>query len=235
MVFYEPNTFFNGARPTNLGDIGDPRAALSFHDYVKCPPTEGCADPDPVIANALAHVSRTGDALLITEFGATDDVGTLGRITGQADQAMVGWQQWHYCDCGDPTTSGVDGSQAMVTDPKKSPAGANLRSSTIDVLARPYPQAIAGKPSGWNFDAEKRRFTFGFNPTPGARGITRVAIPGRAFPDGYTARVTGAEVVSPPGAATLLLRSCRPARPVTLKVEAGRDRIKGGCGRARRE
>lgn len=232
LVFYEPNTFFNGAKPTALGDLGDPRAALSFHDYLKCRPAE-CPEPDPVIGNALAHVSRTGDALLMTEFGATNDLDVLGRVTGQADEAMVGWQQWHYCDCDDPTTSGVDGSQAIVDDPKLPPKGDNLNGSTLGALARPYPQAIAGTPVGWEFDTAKRRFSFGYEPAGPARRITRVTVPFRAFPKGYRAKATGAEIVSSPGATTLLLRSCKSAWSVYLTVEAGsRNRLAGGCGGA---
>lgn len=230
MVFYEPNTFFNGARPTNLGDIGDPRAALSFHDYLRCTPPN-CIEPDPVIGLALAHVAKTGDALLMTEFGATDDVATLDRLTGEADRAMIGWQEWHYCDCDDPTTSGVDGSQAMVTDPALPPTGTNLRTTTLNALVRPYPQAIAGKPKGWEFDPADRRFAFTYEPTRGARRITRVSVPRRAFRGGYRAESSGAEIVSAAGATNLLLRSCRGARSVTLTVRPGPDGLESGCAR----
>ena len=229
MVFYEPNTLFNGARPTRLGDIGDPRAGMSFHDYYRCP-AAGCPDPDPVIENALDHVGKTGDAVLMTEFGASDDVGKLNRITEQADLAMVGWQQWHYCICDDPTTSGINGSQAIVNDLNEPPAGTNLRTPTLNALVRPYPQAIAGRPIEWGFDVEDGRFTFRYEPTRGVRRVTRVAIPPRAFRSGYRAHALGAEVISTPGAARLRLRSCPGASSVTLTVNRGRDQISGrGC------
>ena len=49
--------------------------------------------------------------LLLSEFGATDNPDILNALTGLADQNMVGWQEWHYCGCADPTTSGAGDKQ----------------------------------------------------------------------------------------------------------------------------
>ena len=61
---------------------------------------------------------------------------------------MVSWQSWHYCGCDDPTTQAGAGSptQAIVLDPAKPPRGANLKHAKLRVLARPYPQVVAGTP-----------------------------------------------------------------------------------------
>ena len=43
---------------------------------------------------------------MLSEFGATDDLATIRQNVQQADQHMVSWEYWHYCECLDPTTSG---------------------------------------------------------------------------------------------------------------------------------
>jgi len=68
----------------------------------------------------------------------------IERIINAADKHMVGWQYWHYCQCADPTTSGVGPTQALVIDPNKPPTGDNVKADKLKVLARPYPQAVAG-------------------------------------------------------------------------------------------
>ena len=64
---------------------------------------------------------ETGDVPFLTEFGATDDLETIGRIVRLADDHMTSWQYWHYCACDDPTTSGP-GVQALVLDAAQPPA-----------------------------------------------------------------------------------------------------------------
>ena len=82
-----------------------------------------CAELDEhVLSNADAHAQATGDALMLSEFGATDDLATIGQNVQQADQHMVSWEYWHYCECLDPTTTG-SGTQAIVIDPNQPPSG----------------------------------------------------------------------------------------------------------------
>ncbi|MGH3372022.1 MAG: glycoside hydrolase family 5 protein, partial [Nocardioidaceae bacterium] len=116
LVWYEPLSIFNSGVRTLHGDTGDPRAGFSFHNY--CLP-EGLGLPLPgpltdlgcrlfenlVFGNALGHVARTGDTLLLSEFGATDNPATIQRLVEAADRNMVSWQWWHYCGCNDPTTA----------------------------------------------------------------------------------------------------------------------------------
>src|SRR3954470_20183778 len=98
LAFYEPNVIFNDGAKTNVGDTGDAHAAMSFHDYCLTSdsggPTFGCDTlDDMVFANADEHAKATGDALLLTEFGATTDPVVLGGMTDRADRFMVGWQE----------------------------------------------------------------------------------------------------------------------------------------------
>jgi hypothetical protein len=180
-----------------------------------------------VFGNAQKRAQATGDTQLLTEFGATDDLDTLSRITAAADQYMVGWQYWHYCPCNDPTTQGPGETQAVVKDPSKPPTGDNLKAEKLGVLVRPYPQLIAGTPTGWKFDAGKKVFDLGYSTTrPGGGAfaghpITEIYVPKRQYPAGYSVRVQGAGVASGPGAQVLELQACPRAKAVKLQVTPG--------------
>src|SRR5439155_24162709 len=90
VTYYEPNVFFDFGADTSIGSLGDSRSGISVHD--DC--VAGLANPegglgagmgcDPVeqrvFQNADAQSQRTGDALLRTEFGATDDLTAIQRI-----------------------------------------------------------------------------------------------------------------------------------------------------------
>ncbi len=232
LVFYEPNVLFNNGSDTNLAAFGDPHAAFSFHDY--CLPAgssnsnQGCDQSDDLVfANAEKRSAATGDSLLLTEFGATDAADVLGTMVARADRTMVGWQEWHYCGCDDPTTSGPGSTQALVLDPAKAPEGANLKTAKLQLLSRPYPQAVAGTPRGWSFDPGSRRFHLVYGTAragggslgPGA--TTEIVLPRRQYPSGYGAEVRGGAVRSAPGANPLVVQACRGADDVDVVVTPG--------------
>jgi len=233
LVWYEPNVIFNDGANTTLGPLGDPRAGFAFHDYCLTEPeTAGGGDPaacqttdDLVFSNALAHVSSTGDALLMTEFGATVDTTYLDDMVARADRDMVPWQEWAYCGCKDPTTQGPGTTQAIVVDPAKPPRGGNLVMSTLRALVEPYPQVIAGTPLSWSFDRGSRVFALRFSTARisghgrfGAGAVSAVAAPRLVYPHGYRATVRGARVISRPGAGTLVLAARRGARVVSVSL-----------------
>ena len=91
---------FNNGPETHHGDTGS-RAGMSFHIYCLTEtPTPSPADPvqeqqcapveDLPFQRAEEQSRRTGDTLLLSEFGATDDLGAIERILERADRAMVG-------------------------------------------------------------------------------------------------------------------------------------------------
>jgi endoglycosylceramidase len=229
-ILYEPNVIFNDSPDTRMGKIDDPQLIFSFHDYcltsdvlpipggkALCP-----AFDDQVFHNAEKRSAHTGDALLLTEFGATDDAQTLRDMVERADRTMVGWQEWHYCGCDDPTTSGPGATQAIVLDPSKPPVGANLKAAKLKILSRPYPRVVAGTPRAYGFDARTSTFTLDYDTAKaagrgrfGRGGATEVVLPARQYPAGYTARVQGAAI-----------RSRRDARVLRLSARRGAERVK---------
>jgi len=218
LAFWEPLLTFDFGAETSHGDTGDPNAGFSFHDY--CLPGafggpgsgEGCAEFEELVFQNADEVSeRTGDVPFLTEFGATDDLATIERIVEFADQHLVSWQYWHYCDCEDPTTAGP-GIQSLVIDPAKPPRGKNVKREKLEVLARPYPRAVNGTPSELGFDPERGRFELAFERrSPEGERLprrlpTEVFLPRLHYRRGYEVEAEGIRVTSRPGARVLRLR-----------------------------
>jgi endoglycosylceramidase len=183
LVWEEPNSIFNFGADSSLVDT-DP-GGFSFHVY--CMPgsigvpefnTLGCDQLDQIVfENADKQSRETGQALMVTEFGATDDLATIGRDVRYAEQRMVSWQYWHYCECLDPTTAG-SGVQAIVVDPSQPPTGSNVKQAKLDLLSEPYPQVVAGTPERFSFDEGSNRFQLAYSTTaPNGANLTGIAQP----------------------------------------------------------
>jgi len=83
LAFYEPNLIFNDGADTQLPKFDDPRLALSWHNYclVGGRERDGWRRWPGLQHRGAAPVQKprsarrtTGDATLLTEFGATDDL-----------------------------------------------------------------------------------------------------------------------------------------------------------------
>jgi endoglycosylceramidase len=240
LVWYAPNVMFDFGARTWHGDTGDPRAGFAFNMYCLAEPggaggglpgvDRGCdATYELTLDNAERHSARTGDALLMTEFAATDDLPTVRTLVEVADRRRMSWQQWHYCDCDDPTTTAEPvSSQALVIDPSKPPRGANVKRGKLRVSARPYPQAVAGTPRAYGFDHQTKRFDLRYSTARagggrrfGAGSRTEVFVPRLHYPNGYRVEVDGARVASRPGARRLVLETCPGLRAVSARVTRG--------------
>ena len=212
-VYVEPFVLFNfGQSPTSLPGAGT-RNVLSFHSYALDP-----AGEQAVVDNAVAAAERDQAPLVATEFGATMDVPTLERLTGQLDSAIVSWMFWAY-------------NEEIVTDRDEPASLDTVRSvDTFKALVRPYPLAVAGTPTSTRFDPATRVYdlTYGTRRPDGRRHRanidTLVSIPALQYPDGYTVEVRGARVTSDPCASTLTLRTrSRRVDEVTVHITPGGD------------
>jgi endoglycosylceramidase len=246
LIWYEPNVIFNDGPATYVGPIQDSRAGFAFHDYCLIEPqtgtNQGCDTfDDLVFSNAVSHVQSTGDALMETEFGATDDVSYLTAMVQRADRTMVPWLEWAYCGCSDPTTSGPGDKQAIVRDPAKPPTGSNLVTQTLGALVEPYPQLIAGTPESWSFDTLSKTFTLRYS-TARATGhgafkrgaVTAVVAPALVYGGHYAASVNGGRVTSRRGASILQIAACPSVRHVTVTVTPS-GRTQNGCKAPKRK
>jgi endoglycosylceramidase len=210
-VFTEPFVLFNfGQSDTSLSGFGAPASGLSFHVYALDP-----AGDEQAIDRAIA-ASAAGDAIIATEFGATNDPATLHRLTGALDTRLVPWIFWAY-------------NENVIIDLEEPPSPENVRAPVVAALARPYPTATNGLPVASTYDPDTRVLEYRYlaerpGGSPAPDGLTTVlAMPPTAYPDGYTVEVTGAAVVSSPGAADLVLCNEPAAAEVVVRVVPGAD------------
>jgi Glycoside hydrolase family 5 C-terminal domain len=159
--------------------------------------------------------SRNGSALLVTEFGASDELGDIGRVAALADQNMVGWTYWHYGSWSDPT--GNPSAEGMFAGDLQRPG--TLKQAKADVLIRTYPQAIAGTPVSYSFDPATKAFTLAFDADPSIDAPTQIFVPvARHYGGHYAVSVSGpASVTSLPDAPLLTLVDTGSGR-VTVRV-----------------
>jgi endoglycosylceramidase len=224
IVWQEPNVLFNFGPESHLPKIGS-NSGFSFHDYCldnsapSCPETEAL-----VFHNADDVAQETDRALMLTEFGATDEDPRIQHIVDLADEHMVSWMWWAYCGCDDPTTSGPGNLQAIVKDPSKPPRGSNVLRHKLALLERPYPQVVAGTPTSFGYDPDANTFHLAYRAKRpdgknlGRRMKTRVYVPRSHYRDGYDVGVKGARVLSDPDAKYLVLRRRASARHVSVEL-----------------
>ncbi|MGH8506036.1 MAG: cellulase family glycosylhydrolase, partial [Stenotrophobium sp.] len=223
LIFAEPNVLFNDGIQTNIGALNVSNAGFAFHVYCLlagadassespggaqlCPTMEELA-----FSNADAHVAKTGEALMMTEFGATPDTEVVSRNTASADKHMVSWLWWTY-------------NEGTGLNPAADPPDQKLIQPVADLLVRAYPQIVAGTPTSWSFDPAKHVFDLHYSTARAGGGTlpadaeTVVYLPTRHYPHGYTVTVTGATVISQPGATKLELLNQAGVQSVTLHVE----------------
>jgi endoglycosylceramidase len=228
LLFYEPYVTFNFGVQTELPAFSDGGLGMSFHDYcldnAAQDPTTCAMSEEATIANALAHSSATGVALMLTEFGATDDEADLGRVVGLADASELPWIEWSYCGCRDPTGSIPPRTEALVYNPSRPGTGGNVDLAKLRVLAEPYPRVVSGTPLSYSFDHATRTFRLVYSTTApdghrfGAGSCTAVVVPPVQYPTGYRATVTGGRVVSDAGSGMLEIASGQTAQEVTVSV-----------------
>ena len=228
LVFYEPDIFGNRGRPNFIGPMNLPNLVFNVHVYCSYrsgltgnpTDTAACASQGmrtltnrSASRSELASVSqRSGPAWFVSEFGATSNVTLLDRLTRQADRTLVGWTYWSWKFYDDPTGSA---NEALV-----GPDG-RLR-STARVLARTYPQAIAGKPTSLKFDPTTGRFRLTYVPDHAVRAATVIMVPTRIhYPSGYCARVSGGSVISGLDSQLLEVANAATGRSVVVNVTAG--------------
>lgn len=237
MVWYAPLLTFDFGIPSYHGDTGDPHAGFAFNMYCFSASALGYISvplPEAIVrrscelayqitlANAERQSRQTGDALLVTEFGSTDNIGDLKQVLEALDRHMLSWQQWAYWNT-DP--SGPTPAAGLIHDLRKPPRGDNIKWDKLRASVRAYPQAVAGTPIAFDFDYNTSLFELLYSTErAGGEGrfpagsLTQVFVPDLHYPDGYAVDIEGARVVSPPDVEALVLASCPGAEQVSVRV-----------------
>jgi endoglycosylceramidase len=227
LVLYEPQVIANQGAATAIGPLGDSHAVFAPHIY--CSPVRGaagCADREArAFEYAEAQAARTGDALLLGEFGATDDSATIGRVVAAADTRMISWTHWAYWNEDPFAARPHEGLVRTLSEP---PGATNVKQDKLAELARHYLRATAGTPLGWSWDRGARRFearwsTLRADGTArfGAKTPTELVLPPAAFPGRFRVVVNGGKVVGSKRSRRLRVVARRGAATVTVAVRAG--------------
>lgn len=190
------NDFGSANQVGRLRPLADPagNAGISFHDYcllglagAAAAPAGGAACPaleELTFQQQREAALRNGAALLLTEFGASDDLEAIARVADLADRYMVGWHYWHYGAWFDPT--GNPAEQGLFADDLDRPG--SLKQAKADILIRPHPRAVAGTPVAFRFERQRRvlRLAYDADPASGRRRrcLSRPATTRRATPCG---------------------------------------------------
>jgi endoglycosylceramidase len=210
-VYVEPFVLFNfGQAGTSMpGAASDD--VLSFHSYAL-----DVAGEEGVVANALAAAERDQVPPVATEFGSTQDVPMIQRLTGQLDDGLISWMFWHYHGTLLPRNTPADLANVTSRD-------------AFTALVRPYPVALTGTPTSAHFDPTARTYDLAYSTRgPGGQRyrsslVSVLSVPKLQYSDGYTIEVTGARVTSPPCADRVTLRTRGRSEQVTVHIVPGGD------------
>ena len=230
LIFVEPDIYWvNGGNiPSQLGPMPFPRLVFNFHVY--------CGDRSPVTGNPTnllqcleseettaneQDVTRlsmssadqpTGPAIFMSEFGASTSVQLVGFDAEAAGLDELGWAYWAWKYYDDPTGSSAEG--LVLPDGSYSPV--------VSVLARTYPQQVAGDPNSIQFNPFSGAFTMVYAPTLAARGVTTVDVAAAEhYPNGWCAAVRGGRITSASGATHLTIETVGRPSQVYVTVTAG--------------
>lgn len=180
VAFLEPSTFRNLGGTTRLVPFPFADVVYSPHNYDRDAESGAGFDPshrDPLIANIDALASEATSlnaALFIGEYGGMANTpGIVDYMTAQYDGAgkhAASSMYWSYDASPSYGLLNPDGSEKTVL---------------TNVVARPYPERVAGTPSSYAFDASTSTFSFTYAPDTSIAALTIVSIPDRVYPNGY--------------------------------------------------
>jgi endoglycosylceramidase len=193
---------------------------MSFHNYY-------ATNFQLPIQNALDHQQENGEALLMTEFGASQDPTPVVAVENLADEAMMGWCYWAYAN-NTPYQIVTKGQlppkpeqQGVIINLSLPRTGSNVNQALLSAISRPYPQTIVGTPQSFSFDPETGKFVLSYSTSRRPKLANRqtiVAVPAAQYPNGYTAMVSGGRVVSPANNRLLRIVPTRLGDPVSVTI-----------------
>jgi endoglycosylceramidase len=159
-IDYWQNGFTAAPGPAEYND----RQVLAYHIY--CP----MDNASPVLCDAIDDVffqlrrkdsSRLGVGMIMTEFGAAEDIKNdllkMASLMDLADRHQQSWMYWQFKYYQDITTITPEGESLYNAD-------GTICEDKMKILSRTYPQATAGKLISYRFNVESKRFEMSYAP-----------------------------------------------------------------------
>lgn len=171
LIWFEGATLdvLSGFNDAPLGDGS--KSVHSWHYY--SPPQMGSISD--TIYNRNKDNERLGTAGVLTELtlwmGDDAQMKGMAEAMSATDAAMVSWIGWAYENL-------YDGDSGRP------------HPELAKHYTRPYPAAVAGTPTSFNFSEDSRNFTLQFTSDPDIDAPTEIILPPSTFPDGYTVQVS---------------------------------------------
>ncbi len=186
LAFAEPASSRNLGFATHLPDLGVPNVVYAPHSY-DADAEQGkpfTADHRQTVLDNVAALRAEADALdaglIVGEYGGQADLVGLGDYLATEheglDAQLAGGTYWDY---------GAGGSYALLD------ADGGERSAMLDAIALPYPDRVAGTPTSFGFDPASRTFHLRYRPDRSLDAPTRIAVPTRTWPQGFTVECSG--------------------------------------------
>ncbi len=228
IIWVEPNILFDFGIPSYLNQSSNwqdkNNIGFSWHNYcltqsaantLGFPAPASCMDPESAaFSHARSTQSRLQSASFMTEFGSSDDLGDISRVTQLADQNLSSWNYWAYKTFNDPTGSGQ--TESMFSNDQDT---GSVKTGKLALLERAYPQATAGTPISLSFDPASGNFSYSYTAEP-ASGPTVIYVPSLHYPNGYSVSVQGAQVISAPNSSNLMLQNNGTGQTVQVHIWA---------------
>ena len=210
IAFLEPSASRNGGFPTGLATPLPPDIVYAPHSYDFDAESGDGFDParrQPLIDNAAALADEAvllGAALWVGEYGGqADHPGIAEYMDAQYDAfgaVAASSAYWDY-DRGGYGLLDADG---------------NEQTELLDVIARPYPERVAGDPLSWSFDEATSTFEFSYTPDPSIDAPTEIAVPARAYPAGFAVSCGGCAYEMATGGVTITAPPATDPAVVTI-------------------
>ncbi len=193
LIFGEPFVLFNfGESPAGISVPGNDPNAGMAFHMYTLSP----AQEPSVINYALDWAKSHNGALLNTEWDTTNGVAPIIRQSTELNNALIPWIYWAY-----------------VSD---------HTSPTMQDLNQPYPLAVSGTPTAYNYNFSAAVMTFSWKRTTGiSNPVTSVETPLTTYPNGYSVEVTGAKVLNKKCGSILNLELLKDSNSASLTITPG--------------
>ena len=197
LIFGEPFVLFNfGESPAGISVPGNDKNAGMSFHMYTLSP-----DKEPSVINYANEWADTHNgALLNTEWDTSSGTAPIIRQSTELNNALIPWIYWAYTS--------------------------DHSSSSMQDLNQPYPLAVSGIPTAYNYDFTTQTLTLSWKATSGVSDpITSVETPLSTYLTGYSVTTVGAQVLNKTCSSILDLKMLKGFTFASITITPG-----GSCG-----